>query len=120
VGGLHIVSDILTKISANMGDKFTCCIVIYMLIFMSLSMCVYNCLSIYGYFLYMLHVYVYCHFSMNPCIYIMYLSIYIFIYICFHRSSMCICILIACSSKSLCGIAQLDVGYVTICSAERT
>jgi hypothetical protein len=29
-------------------------------------------------------------------------------------------ILIACSFKNLCGIAQLDVGYVTICSVERT
>jgi hypothetical protein len=29
-------------------------------------------------------------------------------------------ILIECSSKNLCGIAQLDVGHVTICSAERT
>jgi hypothetical protein len=28
-------------------------------------------------------------------------------------------ILIACSSKNLCGIAQLDVGYVTVCFAER-
>ena len=28
--------------------------------------------------------------------------------------------LIAYSSKNLCGIAQLDVGYVTVCSAERT
>jgi hypothetical protein len=29
-------------------------------------------------------------------------------------------ILIACSSKNLCGIAQLDVGYVTVCSTKRT
>jgi hypothetical protein len=28
--------------------------------------------------------------------------------------------LIACSSKNLCGIAQLDTGYVTVCSTERT
>jgi hypothetical protein len=35
--GLHAVGDILTKISANLGDKFTCCIVIYVLIFMGLS-----------------------------------------------------------------------------------
>jgi hypothetical protein len=42
--GLHVVDDILTKISANLGDKFTCCIVIYVLIFMGLSICVYNCL----------------------------------------------------------------------------
>jgi hypothetical protein len=29
---------------------------------------------------------------------------------------LCVYILIACSSKNLCGIAQLDVGYVTVCS----
>jgi hypothetical protein len=29
-------------------------------------------------------------------------------------------ILIACSSKNLCGIAQLDVGYVTVCFTKRT
>jgi hypothetical protein len=33
---------------------------------------------------------------------------------------LCVYILIACSSKNLCGIAQLDTGYVTVCSAERT
>jgi hypothetical protein len=27
--------------------------------------------------------------------------------------------LIACSSKTLCGIAQLDVGYVIVCSIDR-
>jgi hypothetical protein len=37
VEGLHAVGDIITKISANLGDKFTCCIVIYVLIFMGLS-----------------------------------------------------------------------------------
>ncbi len=31
---------------------------------------------------------------------------------------MCVYVLIACSSKNLRGIAQLDVGYVTVCSAE--
>jgi hypothetical protein len=39
--GFHVACDILTKISTNLGDKFTCCIVIYMLIFMGLS---YACL----------------------------------------------------------------------------
>jgi hypothetical protein len=28
---------------------------------------------------------------------------------------LCVYVLIACSSKKLCGIAQLDVGYVTVC-----
>ena len=32
---------------------------------------------------------------------------------------MCVYILIACSSKNGCGIAELDVGYVTVCSTER-
>jgi hypothetical protein len=32
---------------------------------------------------------------------------------------LCVYILIACSSKNLCGIAKLDVGYVTVCSAKR-
>ena len=33
---------------------------------------------------------------------------------------MCVYILIACSSKNLCGIAQLDAAYVIVCSAKRT
>jgi hypothetical protein len=48
----------------------------------------------------------------------MYLYVYV-LYICFCKSSVCIYILIACSAKNLCGIAQLGVGYVTVCSAER-
>jgi hypothetical protein len=40
-----------------------------------------------------------------------------FIYI--STKVMSVYILIACSSKNLCGIAQLDVGYVTLCSVER-
>jgi hypothetical protein len=50
----------------------------------------YNCLYVYGYFLYMLHVYVYGYFSMNFFFYIMNLSVYI-LYIKFHMSSVCIC-----------------------------
>jgi hypothetical protein len=77
VEGLHAVGDIPTNISVNC-DKFTFCIIIYVFIFMSFILCVvYNYLYIYGYCLYMLHVYVYCYFSMNPCIYKMYLSVYI-------------------------------------------
>jgi hypothetical protein len=80
VEGLHVVSDILTKISVN-------CVLIYMLhyylcvyfsgFFLSV---VYTCLYIYGYFLSMLQVYVYCYFRMNLCIYRMYLSFLSFIY----------------------------------------
>jgi hypothetical protein len=66
----------------------------------------------------MLHVYVYFYFSINLCNYRMYLFVYV-LCICFRKSFVCIC-LFACSSKNLCGIAQLDGGYVTVCSTERT
>jgi hypothetical protein len=39
-------------------------------------------------------------------------------YIDMFPQELCVYILIACSSKNLCGIAQLDVRYVTVCSAE--
>jgi hypothetical protein len=65
----------------------------------------------------MLHVYVYCYFSVNPCIY---RCIWLFkFYIYVSSRVLCIYILIACSSKNLCDIAQLDTVYVTICSVER-
>jgi hypothetical protein len=65
----------------------------------------------------MMHVYVYFYFNMNPCIYRRYLFVYI-LYINFCKSSVCICF--NCMQfKTLCGIAQLDVGHVTICSAKR-
>jgi hypothetical protein len=73
VEGLHAVGDIFTKISVN-------CVLNYMLHY---YLCVYFYgffLCVFGYFLYMLHVYVYCYFSVNPCIYIMYLSV-MFLYI---------------------------------------
>jgi hypothetical protein len=85
--GLNTVGDILTKISVNCVIKlhdaslFTC-------VFLSVYIISgYNRLYIYGYCLYMLHVYVYYYFSLNPCIYEMYLSIYV-LYIMFHKSSM--------------------------------
>jgi hypothetical protein len=65
---LHIVGDILTKISVN------CVINLHVaLLFMYLFLWVYpirdyNHLYVYGYFLYMLHVYGYCYFSMKLCI----------------------------------------------------
>jgi hypothetical protein len=52
--GLHAVGDILTKISVN-------CVFLWVYL-----MCGYICLYIYGYFLYMLHVYVYYYFNVNP------------------------------------------------------
>jgi hypothetical protein len=118
VEGLHAVGDILTKISVNCVINLHAALLFTCLFLWVYPMCGYNCLYIYGYFLYMLHVYVYCYFSVNPCIYIMYLSIYV-LYIYISARVLCVYILIACSSKNLCGIAQLDVGYVTVCSAER-
>jgi hypothetical protein len=84
---------------------------------MGYHMCGYNCVYFYGYCLYILHVYVYCYFSMNPCNYIC-ICVFTFFYIKLLQE-LCVYILIACSSKKLCGIAQLDVGYVTVCSAKR-
>jgi hypothetical protein len=81
-------------------------------------MCGYNYLNMYGYFLYMLHVYVYCYFGVNMCSYRCICLFMFYIYV-FTRA-LCVYILIACNSKNLCGIVQLDVGYVTICSTERT
>jgi hypothetical protein len=90
VEGLHVVGDILTKISVN-------CVINYMLhsylrvYFYGFILCmVYNCVYICGYFLHMLHVYVYYHFRMNLCIYSMYFSIYV-LYINLCKSSVCIC-----------------------------
>jgi hypothetical protein len=87
--GMHTIGDIITKISSNclinlhVALLFTCSVLwVY-------AMRGYNCLYIYGYFLYMLHVYVYYYLGMNPFIYIMYLSVYV-LCICFHKSSVCI------------------------------
>jgi hypothetical protein len=55
---------------------------------------------------------------MNLCIYICICLFTFYIYV--STRVLCVYILIACSSKNLCGIAQLDVGYVTVCSTERT
>jgi hypothetical protein len=85
---------------------------------MGYHMCGYNCVYFYGYFLYMLHVYVYYYFSVNLCIYRCICMFTFYIYV--SARVLCVYILIACSSKNLCGIAQLDTGYVTVCSAERT
>jgi hypothetical protein len=66
----------------------------------------------------MMHVYVYFYFGVISCIYKCFCLFMFYIYV-FTRV-LCVYILIACSSKNLCDIAQLDVGYVTECSAERT
>jgi hypothetical protein len=118
VEGLHIVGDILTKISVNRAINLHVALSFTCLFLWVYPMCGYNCRYIYGYFLYMLHVYVYCYFSVNLCIHEMYLCVYdFFIYI--STRVLCVYILIACSLKNLCGIAQLYIGYVAVCSAER-
>jgi hypothetical protein len=65
----------------------------------------------------MMHVYIYHYFIVNPCIYICIWLFTFYIYV--SSRFLCVYILIACSSKNLCGIAQLDTGYVTVCSVER-
>jgi hypothetical protein len=53
----------------------------------------------------MLHVYVYCYFSVNSCIYIMYLSVYV-LYIKLPQE-FCVWICFNCMQlENLCGIAQ--------------
>jgi hypothetical protein len=47
-----------------------------------------------------------------------------YVFVCLHfiyisARVFCVFILIACSSKYLCGIAQLDDGYVIVCSTKR-
>jgi hypothetical protein len=90
VEGLHTVGDIITKISVNCVINLHDALLFTCLFLWVYHMCVYNYVYIYGYCLHMLHVYIYCHFRMNPCIYNMYLSVYI-LYINFHKSSVCIC-----------------------------
>jgi hypothetical protein len=90
VEGLHAVGDILTKISVNCVINLHVALLFTCLFLWVYPMCGYNCLYSYGYFLYMLHVCVYCYFSMNPCNYRMHLSVYV-LYIKFCNSSVCIC-----------------------------
>jgi hypothetical protein len=90
VEGLRTVGDILTKISFNCVMNLHVALLFTFLFYGFILFVVYNCFYIYGYFLYMLHVFVYCYFSMNPCTYIMYFPSYIS-YINFSKSSLCIC-----------------------------
>jgi hypothetical protein len=53
----------------------------------------------------------------------MYLEMYLYVYILYMNASardLYVYNLISYSSKNSCGISQLDAGYVTVCSAERT
>jgi hypothetical protein len=65
----------------------------------------------------MLHVYLYYYFGVILCIYRCICLFMFYIYV--STRALCVYILIPCNSKNLCDIAQLDVGYVTVCSAER-
>jgi hypothetical protein len=58
VEGLHAVGDILTKISDNCVIKLHAALLFMCLFLWVYLMCGYNYLYIYGYCLYMLHVYV--------------------------------------------------------------
>jgi hypothetical protein len=51
---------------------------------------------------------------MNMCIYKMYLSVYV-LCIKFCKNSGCVCFNCMQFEKNICGIAQLDDEYVTIC-----
>ena len=76
VEGLYTVGDILTKISVNCVINLHVALLFTCLFLWVYLMCSYNCLYVYGYFLYMLLVYAYYYFSMNSCFYEMYLSVY--------------------------------------------
>jgi hypothetical protein len=80
VDGLDAVGDILTKISVNCVINLHVALLFACLFLWVSPMHDYNCLYVYGYFPYMLHVCVYCYFSMNSCIYVKYLSVTFYIY----------------------------------------
>jgi hypothetical protein len=86
----HVVGDILTKINVKCVINLHVALLFMCLFFWVYPMCGYNCLYVYGYFLYMMQVYVYCYFTMKSCFYIMYFSVYI---LCmkFRKGSVCIC-----------------------------
>jgi hypothetical protein len=77
VDSLHTVGDILTKITVNCVINLQVALLFTCVFFWVSPMHVYNCLYVYGYFLYMLHVCVYYYFSMNSCIYVKCFSIYV-------------------------------------------
>jgi hypothetical protein len=90
IEGLYAFVDILTKICVNCVINLHAALLFMCLFLWVYPMCGYNYLYIYGHCLYIMHVYVYCYFSLNPCIYIIYLSFYI-IYIKLRKSFVCIC-----------------------------
>jgi hypothetical protein len=66
--GMHTVGYILTKISVNCVINLHATLLFTCLFSWVYHMRGYTCLYVYGYFLYMLHVYVYYYFSKNSCI----------------------------------------------------
>jgi hypothetical protein len=56
--GLHVVGDIVTKISVNYVINLHVVLLFTCLFLWVYLMHGYNCLYVYGYFLYMLYVYV--------------------------------------------------------------
>jgi hypothetical protein len=117
VDSLHVVGDILTKISVNCVINLHVALLFTCLFLWVSPMHDYNCLYAYGYFPYTMHVCVYFYFSMKSCIYVNYLSVKFYIYV--SARALGVYNLIACSSKNLFGIAQYDVGFVTLCFVER-
>jgi hypothetical protein len=69
VEGLHTIGDIITKISAICVIKLHATLLFMCSVLWVYLMHGYDCLYIYGYLLYMLHVYVYDNFNVNLCIY---------------------------------------------------
>jgi hypothetical protein len=65
VEGLHEFGDILTKISSNCVINLHAALLFTCLVLWVYPMRGYNCLYVYEYCLYILHVYVYYYFSMN-------------------------------------------------------
>jgi hypothetical protein len=104
VEGLHAVGDIITKISVNCAIKLHVALSFTCVLLWVYVMCGYIFLYIYEYCLNMMHVYVYCYFRVNPCIYRFICMFMFYIYV--STRDLCVCMfLIAYSSKNLCGIA---------------
>jgi hypothetical protein len=78
VDGLDAVGDIVTKISTNCVINLYAAL-LFTCLFYGLIICVVITVWKFGYFLYMLHVYVYCYYHVNSCQYILYLSIMFYI-----------------------------------------
>jgi hypothetical protein len=66
MGGLHKFGDILTKISVNCVLNLHAALLFTCLVLWVYPMCGYNSLYFYGYFLYMMQVYIYYSFIVNP------------------------------------------------------